>query len=178
MPVAVTFRLDRVAAEQVDRLSRLLAERGISRYRDRLGYPPHVTLVRREDLERDPALRVLRRFAAQLAPHPIRLEALSCFPDDRSVLWLAPAFDAELRILQQRLYTDLAPFLCEPMHCEPRSWVPHITLAAGLSAGEASAAMTLLSPESQPIAGVLDRIELVRFPPVEVEWTAIAAASS
>jgi 2'-5' RNA ligase len=178
MPVAVTFRLDRVAAEQVDRLSRLLAERGISRYRDRLGYPPHVTLVRCEDLDRDPVLQVVQRVAAQLAPHPIRLEALSCFPDDRSVLWLAPAFDAELRMLQQRIYTDLAPFLFEPMHSEPKSWVPHVTLAAGLSVGEALAAITLLSPELQPIAGILDRIELVRFPPVEVEWTAVVVASS
>src|SRR5262249_62395760 len=125
-------------------LSRLLAGRGLPGYRDRLGYPPHVTLVRCEDLDRDPALHVLQRFAAQLAPHPIRLEALSFFADDCSVLWLAPAFDPALRASQKRLYADLAPFLFAPLHSEPKSWVPHVTVAAGLNAGAASAAMTLL----------------------------------
>src|SRR5262249_57010465 len=97
-----------------------------------------------DDLDPGPSLEVLQRFAAQLAPHPIRLEALSFFADDRSVLWLAPAFDPLLRASQKRLYADLAPFLSEPVHSEPRSWVPHVTVAAGLNAGAASAAMTLL----------------------------------
>jgi hypothetical protein len=57
-------------------------------------------------------------------------------------------------------------------------WIPHVTLAEGLSEEERATARDALLPSFTPIEATADRLELVRFPPTHVEWGAALSDAS
>jgi 2'-5' RNA ligase len=170
--VAVTLCLDAASAARVEDMCGVLAMRGISDYAARLGYRPHVTLVHGENIETAAAVSVLRDFAAALERLSVRLNAVSVFPGDTSVLWLDLADDPALHEAQAALHKAISPLLNGEIYSAPGTWIPHVTLAEGLSETAFSAAKEALLPSFMPITAELDRLELVRFPPVHVEWGA------
>ena len=118
MPVAITLCLDPASSGYVSSLCQLLADRGITDYAKRLGYCPHVTLLRYDDLPTDAALPVLTRFAAQVSRVAVKLEDVALFSGPAPVLWVAPASNPALLALQNRLHDALLPHVPAP-HYQP-----------------------------------------------------------
>jgi 2'-5' RNA ligase len=170
MAVAVALCLDGGAAKLVQDMSGVLEARGISDYATHVGYRPHVTLIRGDDVATEPVQSVLRDFAAALSRIPLRLNAIAGPPGDRSVLWIALADNPSLREAPATPYRALAPLLAQGLYSSPRLWIPHVTLAEGLSEEERARARDALLPSFTPIEATGDRLELVRFPPTHVEW--------
>jgi len=172
MPYAFTLRLDPVSAASVEEVSRILASEGIDTDRHRLGYSAHVTLALYPD---EVAGDLLRAAFAEVTPSwrqlPVSLCGFGIFPPvasiqgSLSVLWMAPVVTRDLLALQATV-SDMLPNLPLHAHYRPGAWVPHVTLVSGLDNPER--ALAVLLPRWQPIAGFLDRAELVRFPPVEM----------
>jgi len=51
-------------------------------------------------------------------------------------------------------------------HYRSNAWVPHVTVSGTLA--DPTRALAALLPLWQPLSGILDRVELVRFRPVEI----------
>lgn len=172
MAIALTLCLDSEAAKRVDSLCAALAERGISDYAARLGYRPHLTLLRGTEIDMATVLPGLRDFAADLNALAVRLDALSVFAGDSPVLWLALSDNPPLSRAQAGLYEVVSSSVTGKIYSDPDTWIPHVTLAEGLTDAALVAAMDVLTPSFGPIDGQLNRLELVRFPPVHIEWGA------
>ncbi|WP_409998159.1 2'-5' RNA ligase family protein [Bradyrhizobium sp. SZCCHNS3055] len=166
MPFAITLRLDSASAGPIEALWLKLAADGIDADRHQLGYAPHITLAIYPD---EAPLNRLRSALEDICRNwealPVRFSGLGAFPGDGAVLWAVPVVTSELLARHQAIQTAL-PDLRVYAHYRPGAWVPHVTLSAALP-DPGPALMALLS-NWEPIAGVLDRVDLVSFRPVEV----------
>lgn len=166
MPFAVTLRLDETSASAVEAMWRLLAEHGIGADRQELGYPPHVTLAIYADNVPVRRLRdALTLCADRWKAVPISLSGLGVFPGSSSILWAAPVVTQQLLAVHMELQAVM-PELSVHAHYRTDAWVPHVTLSGRLA--DPAQAIAALLPFWQPLTGNLDRLDLVRFRPVEV----------
>jgi len=167
MPLAVTLRLDAASAAPVEALWRGLAEAGVDDDCLRLGYPPHLTLgIWPEEVAPVATLEAAMLWLAEECPAlPVAFSGLGVFPGAPAVLYAAPVPNAALLACHAALAEALPGVDCHP-HCRPGHWVPHVTLGQATSAARAVEVLLPLWPG--PVQGWLDRLELVRFRPVEV----------
>jgi 2'-5' RNA ligase len=168
VPYAVTLRLHDDAAAAIDALWHRLADEGVSDSMAALGYRPHLTLAIATDVDVPAAIRALERFAATHAALAVPFVGIGAFLAPARVLWAAPRVDRALLDLQAALHETLA-WPAHP-HYASGTWVPHCTLAEDLSAEAFAHAARLMADHWQPTTAMLDRIELVRFRPVEILW--------
>jgi 2'-5' RNA ligase len=166
MPFAITLRLDQISAVPIEAMWRRLAAEGIDADRDQLGYAPHITLAIYPDDAPVSRLRsALDDACRNWEALPVRLSALGAFPGDGTVLWAVPVVTAELLARHQAIQAALPDLDVDP-HYRPGAWVPHVTLSGALAHPEP--ALAALMTDWKPITGFLDRVDLVRFRPVEV----------
>jgi 2'-5' RNA ligase len=168
MPYAVTLPLDDAAAADVRSMWLALAEQAGADDAIRLGYAPHITLavlpgtVPAAEIE-EAAFRVVGRWTT----FPVVLAGLGVFPGAPPVIWAAPVVTADLLSRHAELHSALASFRVHA-HYGPGFWVPHVTLSQEGSASAARAVEAAGSAWRGPIKATLERMELVRFRPVEV----------
>jgi 2'-5' RNA ligase len=170
MHVVITLCMDASSSDRVASLQRLLAERGISDYANRLGYKPHLSLLRFDNLEPEVVLPIVSRLAANIPSLPISLEGVALFAGASPALWLVPVANTALLSLHSHLHAALAQHVAHD-HYQPDHWMPHVTLAEGLDHAGATNAIAAILPVFSPIKGRLDKIEIVCFPPVTVIWS-------
>ena len=60
----------------------------------------------------------------------------------------------------------------------PGAWIPHVTLADDVTAGTVGAGIDLVAERFHPFTAILDRVELLRFPPITLLWHAHLAAAN
>ena len=168
MPYAVTLRLDPVGARAVEVLWNAIDASGIARSVSMLGYDPHITLARQADLDPLQTADLLDQFAAGLASIDVEITTFGVFEQPTPVVWLAPAECAALRALHTSLRSL---FLSAPWHphTEPAQWQPHVSLATEIADQRTFERLqSFVAERFEPFACRLDRLELVRFPPVHV----------
>jgi 2'-5' RNA ligase len=166
VPLAVTLCLSGDAADLVESLWRHLAARQIDAERQRLGYTPHVTLgIYPDDAPLAPLRAAVDQLAARWTDLCVCLGGLGVFPGPPAVLWAAPVVSAALLARQSALVGALAG-LDLHSHYQAGTWMPHITLTGGLR--DPTAAMAACLALWRPARGVLNRLDLVRFRPVEI----------
>lgn len=176
MPYAVTLRLDADADAKVDRLLDRLGQAGVSRSRLALGYAAHVTLAILDGAVDEAALiRHVASASADMVAVRMTIAGLGVFPGAGgapSCLWLAPVATPELRRPHGTVAAALPGGAAIHPHYADAAWVPHVTLADDLgSLAVAGQAVAALEGADFPGRCTLDRIEVVRFRPVEVLWT-------
>ncbi|MEH2485681.1 2'-5' RNA ligase family protein [Bradyrhizobium sp. AZCC 2230] len=143
-----------------------LATDGIDADRYQLGYAPHITLaIYPNEAPLDRLRTAIEDTCRNWEALPVRLSALGAFPGDGTVLWAVPVVTAELLARHQAIQIAL-PGLEVDAHYRPGAWVPHVTLSGALP--HPGPALTTLLANWEPITGLLDRVDLVRFRPVEV----------
>jgi 2'-5' RNA ligase len=165
MPFAITLGLDAAAAQCVEAMWRTLASRDASDDAVQLGYPPHLTLAVFADESSQARLVAAARGVMARPGLPITLVSLGLFPGTPSALFLAPVVTPALLAMHAEILAAVDGEPIEP-HYQCGHWVPHITLAKDLT--HPAAAVAALDPLLLPIDGLLDRIEVVRFRPVEI----------
>jgi 2'-5' RNA ligase len=166
MPFAITLCLDSCSSGVVGQMWRTLAERGIDTDRHRLDYPAHITLaIYPDSVPSDRLGAALSETTTGWKPLRVTLTGLGVFPAPSSTLWAIPVVMPTLLERHAAIQAAL-PELRADQHYNQNEWVPHITLSGPLpDPVRALAALLLLW---QPLSGSLDRVELVRFRPVEV----------
>lgn len=166
MPYAITLRFDATASAMVEAMWQALASRKLSDEATELGYYPHLTLgVFADSANPERLLAAARYWAVQWPEMPTTFASFGLFPGRPSTLFLAPIVTPELLQRHAALVTLLA---AEPIDPNYRcgQFVPHVTLASDLA--DPAAAVATLKHISLPIRAVLDRLDVVRFRPVEV----------
>lgn len=153
MPLALTLRLDdagsaRVAAMQPTPMP----------------YPPHVTLGVFDD---GVDIEAARAAAAGWRSLRVRLAGFGVFAGDQAVLWLVVT---PTRLLLD-IHVQLSVLGGMQADYQVDAWVPHVTLASDLTNARATEAIRALSSQWVPFEVELDRVELVRFPPVRILWS-------
>jgi 2'-5' RNA ligase len=134
----------------------------------RLGYPPHMTLAVLPDTAsvgdlEEATFRVVGKWAGL----SVILAGLGVFPGAPPVVWAVPVVTPELLARHAELYSVLVPFGVHA-HYRPGSWVPHVTLSQEGGASAASLIEAAGSAWSGPIRAACNRVELVRFRPVDI----------
>jgi 2'-5' RNA ligase len=94
------------------------------------------------------------------------LAGFGVFPVSPPVIWVAPVVTEQLLARHATLYAALVPNSVDP-HYHPGAWVPHVTLSQGAQS-VAHAIEVASSVWPGPIRGCGDRVDLVRFRPVEI----------
>lgn len=179
MPHALTLRLDEDAAARVARLWRAIKAQTGDDDALRLGYGPHITLAVLPD-GIDAAAVAEAGFAAARGwdALPVTLAGLGVFPGGPAVVWAAPVVTGALLARHAALHAALAPFPAHA-HYRPGAWVPHVTLSKDGHAPAAHIIEAATGAWDGPITGRLNRLELVRFRPVEIlRSTALQAAGA
>ncbi|MBN9559378.1 MAG: 2'-5' RNA ligase family protein [Alphaproteobacteria bacterium] len=167
MPYAITLRLDATLASRVEAMCRAVAAANAPL---RPAYPPHLTLALYQgDIQLDRLLSSLSDVVRNWGGVPVSLAALGVFPAD-GVVWAAPVVTAALLDLHARLHAALPGASSHPDY-RPGAWIPHVTLWDGGEASPANALCAIMPLWTGPIAGRADRLELVRFHPVEMLWS-------
>jgi len=166
MAYAITLGLDPESAAPVIAMWETLASRGLSEAALRPGYPPHLTLAVFADSADPPRLiAAARELAGKWRRCKVSFVSLGLFPGTPTTLFLAPVVTTTLIGQHRDLLSCLADQPVTP-HYQVGRWVPHATLASDLT--DPTAAVASLDPPKLPIAAVLDRIEVVRFRPIEI----------
>ncbi len=169
MPLAITLRFDAATAPIIAALWQSLAAAGIDSDRHDLGYAPHVTLAVYGDDAPSAMLRdALEHASKAWDPLPVTLAGLGVFPGSSPILWAAPVVTPALLARHAALQAAL-PGLTPHAHYRPDVWVPHVTLSGALA--DPAGALALLLPLWRPVTGLPDRVDLVRFRPVELLYS-------
>jgi len=165
MPLAIALRLDLNSGSVFEEMWRALAVAGIDADRHQLGYAAHITLAIYPDETPIEQLRSgLARVAGSWRVLPVTMAGFGVFPGASSILWAAPIVSSELLARHAELQSALTGLPVHP-HYRSGTWVPHVTLSGALR--DPGRALAVLIPRWQPVSGILDQLDLVRFRPVE-----------
>ena len=175
MAYAVTLRLDVDAAARVRALWDALSAAGFANHAAMLGYEPHLTLALLDDAADAPRLaQIVSDISADWRAMQLALSAVAAFPADPATLWLAPTVTAPL--------LDLHAALCRALpaahpNYRPGAWIPHVTLADDVTSGTVGAGIDLVAERFHTFTAILDRVDLLRFPPITLLWHAHLTAA-
>ncbi|MDW7657156.1 MAG: 2'-5' RNA ligase family protein [Bacillota bacterium] len=127
------------------------------------GLKPHLTLAEFDTDRYETVVLTLSEMAEKiLSPIPVKLASAGFFPNNLSVLYLAPIVDEHLLDLHRLINNALEP-LCtafSPLYRE-ENWVPHCTLALELDQVSFADACTALAESFQTLDTVADQIGLI-----------------
>jgi len=175
MTYAVTLPLDVDAAARVRALWDALSTAGFVNHAERLGYEPHLTLALLDDVSDTAGLcQIVSDISADWPAMRLSLSAVATFPSDPVTLWLAPTVTAALLGLHAALCAALPA--AHPNY-RPGAWIPHVTLADDVTSGTLGAGIELVAERFQSFTVILDRVDLLRFPPITLLWRAPLAAA-
>ncbi|MHA6802085.1 2'-5' RNA ligase family protein [Salinifilum ghardaiensis] len=152
MADALELLLDETAEEAIRSLRGRLVDAGVPAG----GGRPHVTLAVAGSIPAA-ARRALRSELSVLAVPQLWLYTLGTFPDPDNVLLLAAVVDTEVLALHSAVHDVLAGRVRAPSaHYLPGAWIPHCTLARGLTSAQLAAGVTALHPVEPVRAGIRD----------------------
>jgi 2'-5' RNA ligase len=169
MPLAITLCFDPASASAIETMWQALATKGIDTDRHGLGYTPHITLaIYPDDTPVGPLAAATTQVTRNWESIPVTLSGLGIFPGPKAVLWAIPVVTATLLARHAALQSALPELSVNP-HYRTDAWVPHVTLSGGLD--NPAPALTTLLPMWRPITGRLNRVDLLRFRPVDILQT-------
>lgn len=161
---------DAEADAAVRDLWRRLDEAGVPSMatRGHRGHRPHVTLAMAGTIP-PAARRSLRDELATLSIPDLWLYTLGTFPGEESVLLLGAVVDTELLAVHTAVHDALAGRVREPSaYYFPGAWVPHCTLAQGITPSQLSTGFAALQPTT-PIRAAVTEIGVTDTRTGEVE---------
>jgi len=174
MPYAITLRLAHADCAAVAAMLDRLAACGISDDVRSFGYAPHITLaVYPDEADANAMAATAAALSVQWKPLQVRFGGLGIFANSPAVLCVTPVVTSALLVRHAQL---LARHPATGRWASG-AWVPHVTLSAALATPSAlAAAVESVSAVFAPFEAALDRVELVRFAPVDVLFSGALAA--
>jgi 2'-5' RNA ligase len=167
MPFAVELYFDQQTETEVRAIWNELADNGISDAMSQGDACPHVSLGVYRDLEISSCSDALSRFAGVTSRLDVTLASLGLFPTSEGVVFLAPVVTSDLLNLHERFHRQFAGFSGSPWsYYLPGNWVPHCTLAIGISSELLPRTIEICERMVRPFHGRFERVGIVEFPPV------------
>jgi hypothetical protein len=133
----------------------------------KLGYPPHFTFAIYEDIEIEHLEHAVHSVFSECGPISITFDRIKLFDSSPLVLWASPLDASALQDLHAAIHGLIDPARCHE-HYRPGSWVPHCTLATGITEKHRSAAIDFATNAAMPFDVIFDAADWISFPPVEL----------
>lgn len=127
---------------------------------------PHITLGLADGLDVEGFLPHWQSLAAETIPFACSLSHIGCFTTGEQVVWLGPTASESLLSLQARIDALLvcnAKSLDE--YFRPNFWVPHVTMAIGITPVQTLRVVERLQQTKLPLIGEITEINLVECEP-------------
>ena len=166
MPFAVELFFDTQAEEQICDAWKVIQETGISSSLLDAGYRPHISLGVCNRIEPNAFEAELSSFAASVAPFPLALSSVGIFPGAQGVIFLG------ITVIEHLLDVHAGFHQIFKAHAHEQSeyyavgrWVPHCTLAFGLSERQIAEAVSICRGISLPIPAEVKEIGLMEVSP-------------
>jgi 2'-5' RNA ligase len=161
---AIVLELDDVASAAVRQITRRVASVAREGANSVATVAPHVTLAACRNLDVERFRPLVAELAAKTPVIATTLASLGVFPTEEGVIFLAPTIVQELLELQLGIVTRLQDLGSEvEPHWLPGQWVPHCTVAIGVSRELMATAMGNAFEAFHPISASLMRLSTVEI---------------
>ncbi len=166
MPFAVELRFDTLAAERICEAWNAIHEAGIGSSLLDAGYRPHVTMGVYQRIEPGAFKAELSTFAGSVAPFQLSLSSIGIFSGAEGVVFLGVTVTEPLLDVHAAFHKVFTTYSQEQSeHYAVGKWVPHCTLAFGLSEREIAEAVKICRGIHLPISAKVKAIGLVEVSP-------------
>ena len=144
MPFVVELYFDPSTEDRIRGAWNAIDEAGISDSMPKGGYRPHVSLGVCDDLETDSLAQELSTFAAGVAPFQLSFPNIGIFSTSEGVVFLGVTVTEELLRVHAAFHEILKKYAeNQREYYTVGRWVPHCTLAFGLSEDQIVEAVTV-----------------------------------
>lgn len=166
MPFGINIRVDHgdVAAywELVERVSALEEKPSIRS----LGYPPHITLGKYDEVNRSEIESVVDALSI-LPALTLEFSSIGSFDLGVLILWARPTPVGALHDLHHIVHSMIDPMKCNPAY-RPGAWTPHCSVALKIDDEKRGMAHLLLKEPVVPFTLTFDTVDCVASPPIAV----------
>ena len=170
MPFVVELYFDPSTEERIRGAWKVIDEAGVSDSMPKGGYRPHISLGVCDRLETDSLAQELSTFAASITPFRLSFPNIGIFSTSEGVVFLG------VTVTEALLNVHAAFHKIFKKHAEDQreyytvgSWVPHCTLAFGLSEGQIVEAVTVCRQIDLPISAEVKGIGMVKVSPTSCQ---------
>ena len=162
MPFVVELHFDASTEARIRGVWKAIDEAGISDSMPKDGYRPHVSLGVCDHLEANSLVQELTTFAASIAPFRLSFPNIGVFSTSEGVVYLGAAVTAQLLNLHTAFHEIFKKYANEQReYYTVGRWVPHCTLAFGLSEHQIAEAVTVCRQIDLPVSTEVEGIGLV-----------------
>lgn len=170
MPFAVEMYMDGESEAKIRRIWQFLAEAGIKSAMFEAGYRPHVSLGVSEELDVEGLAKELSSFAKTISTFEMTLSSVGLFHSSESVIFLGVTPTQRLLDINGAFHQFSGKYAkAQRANYYAGSWVPHCTLAFGLSNDMISQAIEICSRESLPIRSRVEEVGIAEVSPISAK---------
>lgn len=166
MPFVAELYFDAPTEARIRGAWKAIDESGISDSMPKGGYRPHISLGVCDHLEIDPLAQELTTFAASVTPFRLSFPNIGIFSTSEGVVYLGATVTAQLLNVHTAFHEIFKKHAKEQReYYTVGQWVPHCTLAFGLSEDQITEAVTLCRQIELPVSTEVKGIGLVEVSP-------------
>ena len=167
MPFVVELYFDTLTEERIRDAWKAIDEAGISDSMPKGGYRPHISLGVCDHLETDSLAQELSTFAASITPFRLSFPNIGIFSTSEGVVYLGATVTVPLLNLHTAFHEIFKKYAKEQReYYTVGQWVPHCTLAFGLSERQIAEAVTVCRQIDLPVSTEVKGIGLVDVSPM------------
>jgi 2'-5' RNA ligase len=132
-------------------------------------YRPHVTFAVYDasDVTEERAIAAMRSAAEARTAVELAFDRIRHFPGSPFVLWADPEPKDALLDMHRQIHNAIDPKFCMEYY-KPGNWVPHCTLAMHVLADREAEALAFAASFRGGIRVIFDRIDCLKFHPVQM----------
>jgi len=131
-------------------------------------YPPHLTLAIYDEIPQEDLFTGFAAAVECLRSLTIRFESLGFFEAPYGiVLWAAPVLPKPVLDAHASIHSTIDSNLCRSNY-RPGVWVPHCSLATGISLDRKNEALAIVEQSIEPFEVTFDAADCASFMPVQV----------
>ena len=162
MPFVAELYFDPSTEERIRGVWKTLDEAGISDSMPKGGYRPHVSLGVCDHLETNSLAQELTTFTAKVTPFRLLFPNIGIFSTSEGVVYLGATVTAELLNVHTAFHEIFKKHAKEQReYYTVGQWVPHCTLAFGLSEDQIAEAVTVCRQMDLPVSTEVKGIGVV-----------------
>ena len=170
MPFVVELYFDPSTEARIRDIWKAIGDAGISDSMPKGGYRPHVSLGVCDHLESNAFERELSNFAASVAPFRLSFLNIGIFATSEGVVFLCVTVTEGLLSVHAAFHKIFKKYAAEQReYYAVGQWVPHCTLAFGLSEAQIVEAVTVCQQIDLPISAEVKEIGVVEVSPTNYQ---------
>ena len=163
MPFVVELYFDPSTEASIRGVWKAIDDAGISDSMPKGGYRPHVSLGVCDHLETDSLAQELTIFAASITPFRLSFPHIGIFSTSEGVVYLGVTVTEQLLNLHKTFHKIFKKYAEEQReYYTVGRWVPHCTLAFGLSEHQIAETVTICRQIDLPVSTEVKEIGLVK----------------